>query len=74
MFTKTNYAGYEKDVSSNFVINKNTEEYALHIQNREKAKEFRRMAKEIEKLKSQMAILEAKVQSILNSQNGTING
>lgn len=68
MFQKTNHAGYEKDVSSNLVINNNKDEYLLHIQNRERAKEFKRMAKDIENLKKQVLNLTETVQRILNSQ------
>lgn len=55
MFKKTNFAGYEKDEASNLVINKNKDEYTLYVQNRERAKEFRRMASEIDKMKKEMA-------------------
>lgn len=70
MYTKTNFAGYEKDESTNLVINKNTEEYKLYIQQREKAKEFRHMKQQIERLNKQVAELNSVVQQILNSQSG----
>lgn len=72
MYTKTNHAGYEKDVSSNFVINKNDNEYALHVQNREKAKEFRQMKQDIETLKRQVASLQETINQMLKAQG--ING
>ena len=72
MFQKTDHAGYEKDVSSNLVINNNKDEYLLHIQNREKAKQFNQMAKEIEALKKRVSDLESSIQLMLKFQG--ING
>lgn len=74
MLTKTNYAGYEKDVSSNLIINKNNDEYVLYVQNRERVKEFRRMAQQIEKLNKEVDELKAKIQLILDRQSGNVNG
>ena len=71
MFQKTNHAGYEKDVSSNFTINTNTDEYKLYVKNREKAKEFNRMVKEVDLLKKRVETLESQIKLILNSQSGT---
>lgn len=74
MLTKTNHAGYEKDMASNLVINKNKDEYTLYLQNRERVKEFRRLSNEIETLKKQVANLTEVVQTLLNSQSGSTNG
>lgn len=68
MLHKTNHAGYEKDISSNLVINNNKNEYLLHMQNKEKAKEFQRMSRDIEALKDQVLKLTGMVQQILSSQ------
>lgn len=74
MLTKTNYAGYEKDTDSNLVINKNKDEYTLYVQNRERAKEFRRMSNQIEKLTKEMQELKASFNEILKAKNGIDNG
>ncbi len=74
MLTKTNYAGYEKDMSSNLVINKNKDEYTLYVQNRERAKEFRRMSMQVDKLTKDVAELRALVQQLLQTQSGNQNG
>lgn len=74
MLTKTNYAGYEKDMDSNLVINKNKDEYTLYVQNRERAKEFRHMSKQIDKLTKEVQELKAAFHEILNSKNGIDNG
>lgn len=74
MLTKTNYAGYEKDMASNLVINKNKDEYTLYVQNRERAKEFRRMSMQVDKLTKDVARLEALVQQLLQTQSGNQNG
>lgn len=72
MLTKTNHAGYEKDVSSNLVINKNKDEYTLYLQNKERAKEFQRMSKEMERITKELSELRTMFQEILKSgrQNG----
>ena len=72
MFQKTDHAGYEKDVSSNLVINNNKDEYLIHVQNREKSKQFNQMAKEIEALKKRVSDLESQIQLMLKFQG--ING
>jgi predicted DNA binding CopG/RHH family protein len=70
MLTKTNYSGYEKDVDTNLVINKNRDEYTLYIQNRERAKEFRKMAQNIEKLNKEVFELRQMVQDLMICKNG----
>lgn len=74
MLTKTNHAGYEKDTASNLVINKNKDEYTLYVQNRERAKEFRRMSMQVDKLTREMAELRVLVKQLLDTQSGKDNG
>ena len=66
MFKKTNFAGYEKDESNNLVINKNKDEYTLYLQNREKAKEFRRLSNDVERLKKEVAEMKETIKIITN--------
>lgn len=73
MLKKTNFAGYEKDESSNLIINKNKDEYTVYLQNKERVKEFRRMSNEIEKLKADVDQLKNTVQTLVNlHQNGNL--
>lgn len=74
MYTKTNFTGYEKDTASNLVINKNKDEYTLYVQNRERAKEFRRMSSKVERLEAEVAELKALVKQLLDTQSGKDNG
>jgi hypothetical protein len=74
MLSKTNFTGYEKDTASNLVINKNKDEYTLYVQNRERAKEFRRLTMQVDKLTKEMADLKQVVNNLLNSQSGNNNG
>jgi hypothetical protein len=74
MLSKTNFTGYEKDTASNLVINKNKDEYTLYVQNRERAKEFRRLTMQVDKLTKEVADLKQVVNNLLNSQSGNNNG
>jgi hypothetical protein len=74
MLKQTNFAGYEKDMDSNLVINKNKDEYTLYVQNREKAKEFRNMSRKIDALTKEVERLKDVVNKLLISQSGTDNG
>ena len=70
MFQKTNFSGYQKDPSTNVIINTNDGEYEIYKQEREKSKQFRRMQMDIERLNKQVAELQKTVEQILNSQSG----
>lgn len=74
MLKQTNFAGYEKDMASNLVINKNKDEYTLYVQNRERAKEFRNMSKKVDALTKEVERLKDVVNKLLISQSGTDNG
>jgi hypothetical protein len=51
MLQKTNAEGYAKDLKSGMVVNNNQHEYAVYIQNRERAKKMREIENEIAWLK-----------------------
>lgn len=74
MLTKTNFTGYEKDTDSNLIINKNKDEYTLYVQNRERAKEFRRLTMKVDRLTKEMAELRAVINQLLDRQSGKDNG
>lgn len=74
MYVKTNFSNYVKDMDNNVVINKNTSEYDLYVQEREKSKQFRKMLTDVERLNKKVDELEKIVQQLLNSQSGNNNG
>lgn len=57
MLRKTNAEGYSKDVSTGVIVNNNTNDYAVYMQNRERTKQLKTLQREIETIRHECAEL-----------------